>query len=141
MITCQNNNGSPVNPPNTKFGSCFDGTSFHFFESNEEREAYLSSLVVEWNKQAYCAELNEAHTQLLFDTYKRLGYLDYSEVESWARTERTDNRSLQWKEEAQSIIEWYQDTCIYLYDYMDAVTEESALSIEVFLNTLPSLNL
>lgn len=93
-----------------------------------------------WDKQTYCDEVNEAHTQLFRNIYLDLGYLGYSEVESWAKTARTDLRSLQWKAEAQSIIDWYQATCITVYDYMDAVTEETAQPIETFINSLPQFN-
>lgn len=114
-----------------------NGVEIIVFETIEQHNAYLEALKV-WSKENYCNELNEAHTQLFRNIYTERGYISYAEVESWANTQRVDERSLEWKAEAQSIIDWYQSTCISLYDYMDIVTEETAEPVEEFIAGLPS---
>lgn len=44
MIKVKNINGSPASNPKTKFGVHSDSSYFYFFESNQERENFISSL-------------------------------------------------------------------------------------------------
>ena len=46
MIKVAHNNGSPLSIPKPNFGSHFDGEFFHFFETQEESDAYFASLPV-----------------------------------------------------------------------------------------------
>lgn len=44
MITIEAINGSPESIPAKHFGSTFDGVSFHFFESEQEKQNFYTSL-------------------------------------------------------------------------------------------------
>lgn len=128
MIEVNANNGAPVNPPNTKFGSLFTGEKFIFFESNEERETYLANLNV-FSLESWKAEANNLHNELFASYYAPLKY------EGEADIALTALNSEQYANEALSLAKWRNDT----FDIIEAVTEQQAKQISPidFINSLP----
>lgn len=128
MIEVNNINGSPEYIPNTKFGKLFNGEKHIFFESDNERENYLSELNV-LSLEAWKAEANNLHNELFASYYAPLKY------EGEADIALTALNSAQYTQEALSLAKWRNDT----FDIIEAVTEAEAQQITPtdFINSLP----
>lgn len=131
MIEVNNIDGSPEYIPNTKFGKLFDGENHIFFESDNERENYLSELNV-LSLEAWKAEANNLHNELFASYYAPLKY------EGEADIALTALNSAQYTQEALSLAKWRNDT----FDIIEAVTEAEAQQITPtdFINSLPLFN-
>jgi len=142
MLIVNNIDGSPETNPSLGFGSHFDGKHFIFFESAKEAESYRGSLNA-WSKESYSQEVNDAHSLLYQSLWQTRDYKDENEISLYADLvvdENTTERQLQWKEEAITLRNYYLLTTDILYNYFDTVTEETAISVEEFIQTLPIFN-
>lgn len=128
MIVVIDINGAPESIPNTKFGKVFDGESHIFFESDSEREEYLTALNV-FSLESWMEEANQLHNELFASYYLPLKY------EGEADIALTALNSAQYAQEALSLAKWRNDT----YDLIEAVTEQQAeqMTPQQFINTLP----
>lgn len=102
------------------------------FDSLQEREQYISSLPKAWDKEEYCKQINEAHNALFESMYKALKYIDMAEIPLWL-----DDSEFATESAALKI--WWQQTYRTVNNYCDSVTEQTALSIEDFIASLPAL--
>lgn len=132
MIEVNNVNGSPEYIPSTKFGKLFNGEKHIFFESDNEREEYLSELNV-LSLESWKAEANRLHNELFESYYAPLKY------EGEADIALTALNSALYTNEALSLTKWRNDT----FDIIEAVTEAEARLItpQEFINQLPKLEL
>lgn len=133
MISVANINGSPEQWHNTPFGHHSDISSFYFFESDNERNQFLANLFSGWSKEAHAQQINEAHNALFTQLYTERNYLSIGEIPLWVS-------DTEFGTEAQALITWWVDTCKIVADYLEAVTEETSVSVETFINQLPKID-
>lgn len=133
MITVKAINGSPEYIPKTTHGVHCDGVNFYFFESDVEREQFISALPVVWDKDSYCQQINEAHNALFKSLYTERDYLSEGEIPIWQNDE-------DFSEESLGLQNWWRSTCKIVKSYLSTVTEETAQPIETFINSLPKFD-
>lgn len=92
----------------------------------EEIEISLST----WSKENYSKELNEAHNTLFTQYYLSRDYVNIGEIVIWLDDDV-------YGEEATKLINWWKITSKDLLDYLKIVTEETAIPIEDYINSLP----
>ena len=92
----------------------------------EEIEISLST----WSKENYSKELNEAHNTLFTQYYLSRDYVNIGEIFIWLDDDV-------YGEEATELINWWEITSKDLLDYLKIVTEETAIPIEDYINSLP----
>lgn len=92
----------------------------------EEIEISLST----WSKENYSKELNEAHNTLFTQYYLSRDYVNIGEIVIWLDDDV-------YGEEATKLINWWEITSKDLLDYLKIVTEETAIPIEDYINSLP----
>lgn len=107
------------------------------FDSVEEREQYIVSLPKQWDKAAYCDAVNEAHTEWYRSIYTRKPDLDYSGIGDIGLYLNHPDFGAQ----AQALQQLWWDSVEILYSHLETVTEQTALSTEDFIASLPQLNL
>jgi hypothetical protein len=90
----------------------------------------ILSPVAEWDKEAYCQEINEAHNSLFTQLYTERNYLTIGEVPIWEADDEFGAESL-------ALQQWWIDTCKAVAAYLESVTEQTAQPIETFINSLP----
>lgn len=135
MITVANINGVPESSHDKGFGCHSDNSNFYFFESREEASAFYASLKSGWDKNSHCAEIEAAVDLLVRNQLNDLWYASMGDLSATAL-----NTKARWNEEAISVNEW-QSKCYELFeDYKLSVAEQTALSTEDFINSLPKFN-
>lgn len=92
----------------------------------EEIEISLST----WSKENYSKELNEAHNTLFTQYYLSRDYVNIGEIVIWLDDDV-------YGEEATKLINWWKITSKDLLDYLKIVTEETAIPIQDYINSLP----
>ena len=135
MITVKAINGSPEYIPKTTHGVHCDGVNFYFFESVEERQQFMNTLPVVWNKDAHCAEIELAVDGKVNDVLKQFWYISLGDVAATAL-----NTKARWNTEAISVNEWQARCYELLEDYKLSVTESTAISPKDFIDTLPKFD-
>ena len=109
-----------------------NGVAVFVFDSVKEHDNYLSSLKV-WNKESYCNEVNEAHNALFRELYTQRDYLAIGEIPIW-------ESDTEFGEESKALQQWWIDTCKVVADYLETVTEETAMPVEDFISSLPKFD-
>lgn len=97
--------------------------------SNEAAEALLNA----WNKGMYISEVSHLHDELFNSILAQYNYTSFAELNSWAQEPIN-----QYDEEAKAIKSWYRETWLLIEQYAEAVTEQTAMSAEAFIETLPA---
>lgn len=121
---------APETIPMNFVGSLFDGSKFIYFQSEEEKTDYLSSLQV-WSKEAHISELNYLHKEEFLKKVALAGYEDRDEFNATL----ADIRS-QWHEEAKFIHTYWLNGEIAIDNYAETVTEETAQDPIVFISSI-----
>lgn len=135
MIKVNNINGIPESTPTNYVAKHNDGAFFYFFETKDEWEEFFSSLPKVWSKEAYLFEIETAVDNLVKNQLTDLWYASLGDLAATAL-----NSKARWNEEAILVNEW-QSKCYELFeDYKLSVTEQTALSTETFINSLPKFN-
>jgi len=83
-----------------------------------------------WSKEIYSKELNEAHNTLFTQYYLSRDYINIGEIVIWLDDDV-------YGEEATKLINWWKTTSISLLNYLETVTEETAIPVEDYINSLP----
>lgn len=99
--------------------------------SEEVYQDWHNSLIIKYNKDLHIAEINQAHDELVKSVLSTYNYTDMSELVLWAS--QPDNM---YHSEANSIIEWYRQTCIEIETYSNVVTENTQIPVNQFINNL-----
>lgn len=107
-------------------GECFLVTHLHPFLFTEPIVPEQSV----WNKEIYSKELNEAHNTLFTQYYLSRDYVNIGEIVIWLDDDV-------YGEEATKLINWWKITSKDLLYYLDTVTEETAIPIQDYINSLP----
>jgi len=134
MIEVENINGSPAHIPNNVVGQHFNGEYFIFFESEQEKTDFYNSLKV-FSLDAHKREI-EAATDDHVNKVVRVDYWYKNEGELSIRSTK-ENRH---KNEATALSLWVIVVYDALEDYLNEVSEETHLSVEDFINSLPQPN-
>lgn len=100
--------------------------------SQEDYDAWKSSLENNWNKEAHIAAINSLHDELFASILAQHKYIDMSELTMWAMLPDS-----QYRTEANAIKYWYKTTYMLIEQYAETVTELTALTPEAFIDTLP----
>ena len=111
-----------------------NGDSRQEFENEQYYLDAIDLLPKLWSKDAHIAEINQAHDKLVKSVLNQYNYSDMAELMLWAAQPESEYHA-----EANSIIEWYQTTCLEIENYANTVTENTALSVKDFINSLTQL--
>lgn len=102
------------------------------FDDEQEMEAYMSSTYNNWSKELHIARINQLHDNEFERLLSSRNYLSMSELSLWAQSADSE-----YYDEANALLSWYTSTYLLMEQYFSSVTEESALTPEAFINTLP----
>ncbi len=122
--------------------------TYRIHKANGDIEIYdsvddMPAAVESFDLDNYKHQVNDAHSLLYQSLWQTRDYKDENEISLYADLvvdENTTERQLQWKEEAITLRNYYLLTTDILYNYFDTVTEETAISVEEFIQTLPIFN-
>lgn len=117
--------------PRSSNARLFNGNHVIEFDTEQEKEDYFATIPVIWNKEAYIQQVNEAHNALFRSLYQERNYLSIGEISLWVD-------DAEFGVEAKALRNWWNETCKEVANYLDDVTEESALTVEEFIQTLPT---
>jgi hypothetical protein len=134
MIEVQNINGSPEFIPNNIFGQHFNGQTFIFFETEQEKNDFYDSLNT-FSLDVHKQEIEKAVDELIDNTYTALWYSSKGDISIVALD--IDSR---WHQEAVQLTKWINNIYAILEDYKDSVTEENYQDPQEFINNLPIFN-
>jgi hypothetical protein len=114
--------------------SLVDGNQVYIFDTKEDRESFINSKIPSWDKAMYSEELNAAHKALFRKYYYDVlppeeRYESVGEISLWLDDE-------EYSEEAQALSNWWRVTCKQIIDYLDGITEETAIDVETYINSL-----
>lgn len=112
----------------------YPGSHALVFDNAEEKETYLNALIG-WSKEAYSEQLNNAHKALFKKYYyddlpPEERYESVGEISLWLDDE-------DYSAEAQTLSNWWRTTCKQVIDYLKDVTEETAVPINQYIESLP----
>ena len=100
--------------------------------SCEDAEEVLNSLRNVFSKEQYISKISELHDILVQKILEDHNYKDFAELNSWAQMPINEYYA-----EANAIKSWYRETWLLIERYAGVVTEQSALTPEAFIDTLP----
>lgn len=134
------NTGNGINEFGEEFSligrfSLIKGNEVIIFDTKEEKENYINTLTnTQWNKEIYSEELNKAHKELYKKYYydslpPEERYESIGEIVTWLEDE-------DYGLEATNLLNWWRTTCKQVIDYLSTVTEETALPINQFIESL-----
>lgn len=109
-----------------------DGDVALLFNSIEKKNSYLSARPKLWSKESYSDRVNEAHNALFRSLYQERNYLSIGEISLWVD-------DAEFGVEAKALRNWWNETCKEVANYLNDVTEETALPVEEFIETLPKI--
>lgn len=102
------------------------------FDDEQEMETYISSTYNNWSKELHIARINQLHDIEFENLLQSRNYLSMSELYLWAQSADSE-----YYDEANALLSWYTSTYLTMEQYFATVTEETALSPETFMETLP----
>lgn len=108
----------------------------------EEEEAYLASIYPVDRLTVHLKEVEAAVDKMVSAKLLELKYTNFQGEPSVGDVSAgvTDTEA-EWHTEAIQVNKWYGRVYAAMYAYLDEVTEQTALSTEDFIATLPTLNL
>lgn len=123
-------NGLPVNLKGKP--RLINGNLIQVFNTVEERDLFVSNMPNPFDLDDYKQQVNEAHNALFRSLYNQYNYLSIGELSLWVN-------DAQYGTEATMLRDWWIETCKLVSTYLESVTEETALPIEDFIETLPKI--
>ena len=136
MITVNNINGSPEAIPHNYFAVHGDDSQLYFFNNKEEQQVFLNNIKNLWNKEAYCEEVSQAHSEWYRQIFTRKPDFDYESKGEIAMYLSIEDEKL--RAQATSLTNlWFQSVDM-LYAHLSEVTEATA-NVEAFIQSLPTL--
>ncbi len=111
-----------------------DGAETLFFDTPEERDAYLAAKPLVWDKEAYSHECSAAHSQWYRQIYTRKPDLDYESKGEIAMYLSIEDEKLRAQATMLTNL-WFQSVDM-LYAHLAEVTEATA-NVEAFIASLP----
>ena len=100
-------------------------------EIYEKRED-IPEPVASFDLDSYKQQVNEAHNALFRSMYLSKDYLSVGEIPIWFS-------DIEFGGEAVALSNWWIETCKLVSTYLETVTEETALPVDEFINSLPTL--
>lgn len=112
------------------------GPGVMIFDTYDDREEYILSRIPTWDKDTYSEQLNAAHKSLFRKYYyddlpQDERYESIGEITLWLN-------DVDYGGEATKLKVWWINTCKQIINYLGTVTEETAIPIENYLNSLPN---
>lgn len=107
-----------------------DGDDTLYFDTEAERDAYMSQKPTVWDKDAYERELNAAHDRWFEAIYLPLEYKSAEEIALWEDDE-------EFAEEANSLKGLYKTSWLLVKAHLATVTEVTA-NVDAFIQSLPN---
>ena len=95
--------------------------------SNEAAEALLNA----WNKGMYISEVSHLHDELFNSILSKYGYASFAELSIWAQEPTNEYYT-----ESNKIKQWYRSTWMEIKEYLETVTEETAVVPQTFIENL-----
>ena len=112
--------------------SLYNGEVVIEFESEDEFNSYLSAMHVTWSANYYATQINDAHNALFRELFTQRNYLSIGEISLWVD-------DAEFGAEARNMRTWWNTTCKIVADYLETVTEETALPVADFIANLPQI--
>lgn len=112
-----------------------NGDSRQEFENEQYYLDAIDLLPALWSKETHVSEINAMHDELVKSILSQYNYSDMAELMFWASQPESIYHA-----EANSIVEWYRITCLEIENYANTVTENTALYVQDFINSLTQYN-
>lgn len=135
MITVNNINGSPEAIPHNYFAVHGDDSHFYFFNNKEEHQEFLNNIKNLWNKEAYCEEVSQAHSEWYRQIFTRKPDFDYESKGEIAMYLEHPDEAL--RNQAKALTDLWFSSVDLLYAHYDEVTEATA-NVDAFIQSLPN---
>jgi len=124
--------GESINPNGVLF---MDGDRVLMFATDLELENYMQNLPVVFDLSAHLIEVEAAVDALIESKLKQHWYKSLGDIAATAL-----NTESRWNSEAVALNQWQGQCYELLEDYKLSVTEQTALSTEDFIDTLPKFD-
>lgn len=128
VYTIDGNEFAAVYVNNFKYRIHLPNGDVEIYEAAED----IPVVVYGWDIDEYKLRVNDAHNALFRRMYNERNYLSIGELTLWLN-------DVKYGDEALMLRNWWLQTCKTVEEYLSNVDEETAISIEEFIQSLPIL--